>query len=52
MLNLESVLKSETQILLRDFEIQTDRLILARRPDLVIDHKKESLPNSGLCFSG
>ena len=38
-----------------DFEIQTDHLIPARRPDLEIVNKKkekkkkENLPNSGLC---
>ena len=37
--------------LLRDFEIQTDHLILARQPDLVIINKKNLL-NSGPCCSG
>ena len=32
----ESVLKNETQKLLCDFEIQTDHLISAIRPDLII----------------
>ena len=45
----ESVLNNETNKLLWDFEKQTDHLILARRPDLVIVNKKENLPNSGLC---
>ena len=36
MHNLESVLKNKTHKPLWDFEIQTDYLILARRPDLVI----------------
>ena len=36
MHNLESVLKNETHKLLWDFEIQTDHLISARRPDLII----------------
>ena len=35
------------------FQIQTDHLILARQPDLVIvNKKKENLPNFGLCCSG
>ena len=34
----ESVLQNETQIL-RDFEMQTDCLITARRPDLMIRNK-------------
>ena len=29
-----------------DFEIQTDHLILARQPDLLIVNKKENLPQS------
>ena len=37
----ESVLKNETHRLFWDFEIQTDHLISARRPDLVIVNKKE-----------
>ena len=35
----ESVLENETQQLLWDLEIQTDPLISARRPDLVIVNK-------------
>ena len=34
--NPESVLENETPKLLWDFEIQTDHLILPRRPDLII----------------
>ena len=37
----ESVLENETQKFLWDFEIQTDHLISARRPDLVIANKKQ-----------
>ena len=40
MHNLESVLEKETHKLLWDFEIQTDHLISARRPDKVIVNKK------------
>ena len=36
----ESLRENETHEILRDFEIQTDRLIPARRPDLVIVTKK------------
>ena len=38
--NLEFFLKIETHKLLRDFEKQTDNLILARRPDLEIIKNK------------
>ena len=41
MLNPESVWEKETHKTLRDFEIQTDHLISARRPDLVILNKKK-----------
>ena len=34
--NPESVIENETNKILKDFEIQTDHLISARRPDLVI----------------
>ena len=34
MYNPESILENETHKLLRNFEIQTDHLILARQPDL------------------
>ena len=37
----ESVLENETHKLLWDFEIQTDHLIPARQPDIVIVKKKE-----------
>ena len=36
MFNLASVLENETQKVLWDFEIQTDHLISARLPDLII----------------
>ena len=41
MHNPESVLENETHKLFWDFEIKTDHLILARRPDLVIINKKK-----------
>ena len=41
MHNPESVLKNETRKILWDFEIQTDHLISARRPDLIIINNKE-----------
>ena len=51
--NTESVLENETPKILKDFEIQTDHLISARQPDLVIvNKKKENLLNCGLCCSG
>ena len=44
MYNPESILENETYKLLRDFEIQTDNLISARPPGLVIVNKKENQP--------
>ena len=41
MHNLETVLENETHKLFLDFDIQTDYLISARRPDLIIINKKE-----------
>ena len=38
-----SVLENETHKLLWDFEIQTDPLISARRPDLIIINNKKKL---------
>ena len=35
------VLENNTHELLRDFDIHTDHLILARRPDLIIINKKK-----------
>ena len=60
MHNPESVLEKETHKFLWDFEIQTDYLISARRPNLVIvikkkkkkKKKKDNLPNSRLCRFG
>ena len=50
MHNPESVLEDKTYKLLWDFELQTDHLIAARQPDLVIiNNKKEKLTNYGLC---
>ena len=37
----ESILENETHKILKDSEIQTDPLILARRPDLVLINKKK-----------
>ena len=50
--NIESLLENETYRLLRDFKIQTDYLISATQPDLIIVNKKENLPNCWLCFPG
>ena len=45
-----SILKNVTHKLLWDFNTQTDHLISARRPDLIIINKiKENLLNCGLC---
>ena len=41
MHNEESVLENDTHKLLWDFNIQTDHLISARRPDLIIINKKK-----------
>ena len=41
MLSQESVLENETRKVLWDFEIQTDPLIVTKRPDLVIVNKKK-----------
>ena len=48
----ESALENETNKLLRDFEMQKDRLISGRRPDLIIISKKRDLQNCGLCCPG
>ena len=40
MNNLESVLENETDKVFKDFEIQTDHIISATRPDLPIATKK------------
>ena len=40
MHNPESVLENDTHKILWDFEIQTDNLISAKRPDLVVVNKK------------
>ena len=37
MYNPESIKENETQQILGDFEVPTDHLILARRPDLIED---------------
>ena len=51
--NPASVLENDTQKLLWDFNIQTDHLISARRPDLiVIYNKKENLQNCRLRCPG
>ena len=55
MHNPAPVLENDTHKLLRDFNIQTDHLISARRPDLIIINKKkkkENLQNCGLCCPG
>ena len=51
MHNPAPVLENDT--LLWDFNIQTDHLIPARSPDLIIiNNKKENLQNCRLCRAG
>ena len=46
------VLENDAHKLLWDFDIHTDHLILARKPDLaIINNEKENLQNSQLCCS-
>ena len=52
MHNPAPVLENDTHKLLWDVNIQTDHLIPARRPDLVITKKKENLQNCRLCCPG
>ena len=51
MHNPTSVLKNDTHKDLWDFDIQTEHLISARRPDLIItnNQKKKKFPNWGVC---
>ena len=50
MHNLAPVLENDIHKLLWDFDIQTDHLIPARRPDLIVINKKENLQNCQLCW--
>ena len=43
MYNPAYVLEKDTHKLLWDFDIRTDHLILARRPDLIIIYKKKQI---------
>ena len=54
MHNPPPVLENDTHKLPWDFDIQTDHLISARRPDLIIINKKkkENLQNCRLCCPG
>ena len=47
--NVGSILEIEAHTILQDFEIQTDHLISARQPDLMIVYKKRTCRNSGVC---
>ena len=47
MHNLAPVLEKDTHKLLWDFDIQTDRLISARRSDLIIINKKRKICKTG-----
>ena len=55
MHNPAPVLENDTHKLQWDFDIQTDQLISARRPDLIIinnNKKKENVQNCQLCCPG
>ena len=57
MHNPTPVLENDTQKILWDFDIHTDSLISARRPDFMIINKKkkkkeENLKNCRLCCPG
>ena len=52
MHNPALVLENDSHKLLWDFNVQTDHLIPARRPDLKIINKKENLLNCRLCCPG
>ena len=45
MHNGESVLENEAHNILWDFNIETDPVIMARGPDILIVNKKDVLPN-------
>ena len=49
MHNPAPVQKNTTHKLLWDFDIQTDHLISARRPDLIIIYKKKKKENLQKC---
>ena len=54
MHNPAPVLENDSHKLLWDFNIQTDHLIPARKPDIIIinNKKKENLQNCRLCCPG
>ena len=54
MHNPAPVLENDTHKLLWDFDIQTDHLISAKRPDLIIinEKRKENQQNCRLCCPG
>ena len=52
MHNPAPVLENATHKVLWDFNLQTDHLIPARIPDLIMNKKKENLQNSRLCCPG
>ena len=52
MRNPTPVLENETHRLLWNFDIQTDHLILARKPDLIVINKTENLENCELGCNG
>ena len=50
MLNQAPVQENDARNLLWDFDIQTDHLISAKRPDHIIINKKENLQNCRHCY--
>ena len=52
MHNSTSVRENDAHKLLGDYVIETDDLIMARRPDLIIINKKENLQYCGLSCPG
>ena len=52
MRSTTSVLENDSHKLLWDFDIQTDHLIMARRPDLIIISKKRELAKLWTLLSG
>ena len=50
MHKVESILENEMHKVLWNFEIQTNHLFPAKRPNqVIVNKKKKILPNSGLC---
>ena len=52
MQNPAAALENDTHKLLWDFDIQTDLLISARRPELTVINKKRELAKVWTCCNG